>query len=209
MKLVKKRSRSYRSSVRAAAANLKRARVVEAGRTLLNAGRGGAAFSLDAVARRAGVTRLTVYNQFKSKRGLLEAIFDDTARRGGLHDLQGVFQEPDVRKALERYVTIFCRFWAMHARLFPKLAAVARLDPEIAESLGQRVERRRHVLQTLTERSPGTADRQRLIDVLFAVTGFEVFDILSVHSRSAAAVEAIMQQLAADALERFGGSRRS
>lgn len=202
---VKKRSRSYRSPVRAAAADRNRARVVAAGRTLLNAGRGGAAFSLDAVARRAGVTRLTVYNQFKSKRGLLEAIFDDTARRGGLHDLQAVFEEPDVRKALERYVTIFCRFWAMHARLFPKLAAVARLDPEIAESLGQRVERRRHVLQKLTERSSGTADRQRLIDVLFAVTGFEVFDILSVHGRSAATVEAIMQQLAADALDRFGG----
>jgi AcrR family transcriptional regulator len=206
MAAVKKRSRRYSSSVRAAAADAKRARVLAAGWTLLNAGRGGAAFSLDAVARRAGVTRLTVYNQFKSKRGLLEAIFDDTGRRGGLHELAGIFEEPDVRKALERYVTIFCRFWAMHAQLFPRMSAVARLDPEIGESLGERVERRRHVLQKLTERSPGTADRQRLVDVLFAVTGFEVFDMLSVRGRSAAAVEAIMQQLAADALERFGGS---
>lgn len=59
-----------------------------------------------------------------------------------------------------------------------------------------------------TERSWGTADRQRLVDVLFAITGFEVFDILSVDGRSAAAVEA-MQQLAADALERFGGGSAS
>jgi AcrR family transcriptional regulator len=204
MMSVKKQSRNYRSVVRAAAADAKRARVVAAGRALLNAGRGGAAFSLDAVARRAGVTRLTVYHQFKSKRGLLEAIFDDAARRGGLHELQGVFEEPDVRKALQGYVTIFCRFWAMHARLFPKLAAVARLDPEIAESLGHRVERRRQALRTLLERSKSTADPQRLVDVLFALTGFEVFDVLSVHGRSAAAVEAIMQQLAADALERYG-----
>ena len=99
---------------------------------------------------------------------------------------------------------IFCRFWAMHARLFPKMAAVARLDAEIGKSLGQRVERRRHVLETLIERAAITAERQRLIDVLFAVTGFEVFDVLSVHGRSAAAVEAIMQQLASDALARFG-----
>jgi len=94
----------------------------------------------------------------------------------------------------------------MHARVFPKMAAVARLDAEIAKSLGQRVERRRQVLHALVERSPTTADRQRLIDVLFAVTGFEVFDVLSVHGRDAAAVEAIMQQLTADALDRFGST---
>jgi AcrR family transcriptional regulator len=203
---VKKRSRRYRSAVRAAAADEKRARVVAAGEALLNAGHGGAAFSLDAVARRAGVTRLTVYHQFKSKRGLLEAIFDETARRGGLHELQGVLEEPDLRRALERYVAIFCRFWAMHARLFPKLGAVARLDPAIAKSLGQRVERRRHVLQTLIGRAPIRADVQRLVDVLFAVTGFEMFDILSVNGRDPAAVQAIMQQLAADSLDRFGAS---
>lgn len=200
---VKKQSRRYRSAVRAAAADEKRAQVVAAGLALLNAGRGGAGFSLDAVARRAGVTRLTVYHQFKSKRGLLEAIFDETARRGGLFELQSVFEEPDLRKALARYVTVFCRFWAMHARLFPKMAAVARLDAEIGKSLAQRVERRRHVLQTLIERPAITAEPQRLIDVLFAVTGFEMFDVLSVHGRSAAAVEAIMQQLASDALARF------
>lgn len=204
--VVKKRARRYRSPVRAAAADATRARIVAVGRMLLNAGRGGAAFSLDAVARRAGVTRLTVYNQFKSKRGLLEAIFDDTARRGGLHEVPGIFEEPDMRNALKRYVAIFCRFWAMHARLFPKLAAVARLDPEIAESLGQRVERRRHILQALVDRLPVKAERERLADVLFAVTGFEMFDVLSVHGRTPAAVEAIMQQLAADALERFGDS---
>jgi AcrR family transcriptional regulator len=206
MMAVKKRSRNYRSAVRAAAADAKRARVVAVGRALLNAGRGGAAFSLDAVARRAGVTRLTVYNQFKSKRGLLEAIFDDTARRGRLHELQRVLEEPDLALALQCYVAIFCRFWAMHARLFPKLVAVARLDPEIAESLGKRVERRRHLLQTLIGRSSITDDRQRLVDVLFAVTGFEMFDLLSAHSRKPAAVQLIMQQLASDALARFGAS---
>jgi AcrR family transcriptional regulator len=206
MMSVKKRARRYRSHVRAAAADATRRRVIAAGRALLNAGQSGAAFSLDAVARKAGVTRLTVYNRFKSKRGLLEAIFDDTARRGGLNELQGVFEEPDVRKALQCYVAIFCRFWAMHARLFPKLAAVARLDPEIAASLSQRVERRRQVLRTLSERCANVPDRQGLVDVLFAVTGFEVFDLLSVNARSAAAVEVIMQQLAADALARFGGA---
>jgi AcrR family transcriptional regulator len=202
---VKSRSRPYSSTVRAAAADVTRARIVAAARALLSAGRGGAAFSLEAVARRAGVTRLTVYHQFESKRGLLEAIFDDTARRGGLHEIPRLFEEPDVHKALALFVTIFCRFWARHVRMFPKFAAVARLDAEIGDSLHKRVERRRQVLTTLLERAPVSLDRQQLIDVLFAVTSFETWEALSVHGRSAATVESIMQWLVADVLKRFGG----
>jgi hypothetical protein len=94
----------------------------------------------------------------------------------------------------------------MRADQRPKLfAAVARLDAEIGASLQPRVERRRQVLTSLLKRAPLTGDRQQLIDVLFAVTSFETWDALSVHGRSAAAVESVIQQLAADALRRFGG----
>ena len=34
--------------------------------------------AIDAVARQAGVARMTVYYQFESKKGLLEALLDDT-----------------------------------------------------------------------------------------------------------------------------------
>jgi AcrR family transcriptional regulator len=54
-----------------------------------------AAFSLDAIAKAADVTRLTVYNQFGSRRGLLEAVFDDIARRGRLHRLNDAMAESD------------------------------------------------------------------------------------------------------------------
>lgn len=205
---VKRRRRPYKSPVRAAAADETRARILDAGRELLSAGRGQPAFSLDAVARQAGVTRLTVYNQFESKRGLLEAIFDDSARRGGLMEIPWVFEAPDVREALRRFVTLFCRFWATHAKMVPRVAAVARLDEEIGQSLKPRTERRRQVLEKLIERTPVRGDRRTLVDVLFAVTGFEVFEALSAHGRSHAAVEAIVQQLVGDALERFGGKFR-
>jgi AcrR family transcriptional regulator len=42
------------------------------------------AFALESVAKAAGVTRLTVYNQFGSRRGPLEAVFDHFAERGRL-----------------------------------------------------------------------------------------------------------------------------
>src|SRR5579872_2046609 len=75
--------RAYRSAAREDAAERNRLRIVAAAGKLLRA-KGAAGFSLDAVARKAHVTRLTVYNQFGSRRRLLEAVFDDHAARGGL-----------------------------------------------------------------------------------------------------------------------------
>ena len=52
-----------------AAAAEKRERVIEAAARSLREDASIASFSLDAVAKAAGVTRLTVYHQFGSRRG--------------------------------------------------------------------------------------------------------------------------------------------
>ena len=199
---VKSKRRTYRSEVRAAAADETRGRIIAAARALLAGDGTTPAFSLDAVAREAGVTRLTVYNQFESKRGLLEALFDETARMGGLFELPAVFALSDVHEALRRFVSVFCRFWASHGKLFPKFSALARLDDEIAESIKQRSERRRHALEVLVARLEAH-EPQELVDVLFALTSFEVFDLLSARNRSHAAVEALVQQLVAESVKRM------
>src|SRR5437588_67268 len=66
--------RPYRLGQRQVAADETRSRIVKAAREQLEK---EASFSLDAVARRADVARMTVYYQFGSRRGLLEALFDD------------------------------------------------------------------------------------------------------------------------------------
>jgi len=205
---VKSKSRKpYSSPARTAAADETRVRIIDAARTLLAGERDAPAFSLDAVARKAGVTRLTVYNQFEAKRGLLEAVFDDTARRGGLFELSSVLAEPDVAKALRRFVSVFCGFWSAHGKVFPKFSAVARLDDEIAESLRQRSERRRHALTVLMGRLGPAQDHADLVDALFALTSFEMFEMLSVRGRTPAAAEALIQQLASDLLGHYSGKR--
>src|SRR5881296_3618698 len=102
-----KPTRSYVSSVRAAAAAETRTQVLEAAAELLREAH-FASFTLDSVARAAGVTRLTVYNQFGSRRGLLEAVFDDIARQGGLHEIADAMAMPAPLLALDRVVEIFC-----------------------------------------------------------------------------------------------------
>jgi AcrR family transcriptional regulator len=205
---VKTKRKAYRSEVREAAAVETRARIVDAARTLLGGGKGVPAFSLEAVAREAGVTRLTVYNAIESKRGLLEAVFDDMARQGGLFELPSLFAEPDTDKALTRLVSVFCRFWASHRKVLPKFSAVAKLDDEIAQSLRQRSERRRQLLTVLTGRIAPDQDQTDLVDLLFALTSFEMFDALSVRRRSDSAIEALIQELVDDALKRFSARRR-
>jgi AcrR family transcriptional regulator len=194
--------KSYRSESRDAAASETREKIIAAARTLLGGGENRPAFSLEAVAREAGVTRLTVYNAFKSKRGLLESLFDDTARQGGLLELPAVFADPDTFHALGRVVSVFCRFWASHGKVFPKFMAVARLDDEIAESLVQRSERRRQVLTVLVGRIASGQEQSDLVDVLFALTSFEMYHALLVRRRSGKAVEALIQKLVQDSLAR-------
>jgi AcrR family transcriptional regulator len=196
----KDRRKPYRSDLRDAAADVTRARIVKAARRLLTGGKDLPAFSLDAVAREAGVTRLTVYNQFESKRGLVEAVFDDIAERGGLFELRSVLADADAMSSLRGIVAVFCRFWASHDRALAKLAGMTKLDRDIAASLKQRTERRRAVLTASVKRLPGIREADDLVDILFALTTFETFEALSVRQRSAAAVEALIWRLVEDSV---------
>ncbi len=199
----KSKRKAYRSELRDAAADVTRTRIMQASRRLLTGGKDLPAFSLDAVARAAGVTRLTVYNQFESKRGLLEAVFDDIAERGGLFELRSVLTDADAMSSLRGVVAVFCRFWASHDRALAKLAGMTKLDRDIAASLKQRTERRRGVLTVLVKRLPHVREPADLVDILFTLTSFETFEALSVRQRGAAAVEALIWQLVEDSVRSY------
>jgi AcrR family transcriptional regulator len=195
--------RGYKSDVRAIAAGETRARIITAARELLAGGRNVPAFSLDAVARRARVSRLTVYNQFESRRGLLEAVFDDTAKTGGLFQLPVILAEADFDQALRQFVSLFCAFWARHGDVFSQIHANAVLDEEIAASLRERSERRRAVLRSLVGRLNLGKRQSELVDLLFGVTSFELHQMLCRAGRSSSTVESLMQRMALDAVSRY------
>lgn len=195
--------RPYKSDVRAIAAGETRARIIASARALLGGARDMPAFSLDAVAKHAGVSRLTVYNQFESRRGLLEAVFDETAREGGLFNLATIMRNPDFDEALRQFVSLFCKFWTTHGNVFPQMHANAVLDEEIATSLKERHERRRSGLRTLVARLELGHKQAELVDLLFALSSFEMHQMLSRSGRSATAVEELMQQMVSSAVERY------
>src|SRR2546421_6026168 len=104
-------ARAYHSLKRDSEAEKTRARIVSAATRHLRSASGLKSLSLESVAAEAGVTRVTVYKQFGSRRGLLEAVFDDVARRGGLHRIPQAMAEKDPRVALRQVIAIFCDFW--------------------------------------------------------------------------------------------------
>ncbi len=187
--------RPYRLGQRQVAADETRARILAAARDQLAK---ETSFSIDAVARRADVARMTVYYQFGSKRGLLEALFDLLAARGGLNQLPSAFQQPDPKVALERLIEIFARFWSSDRLVLRRLRAMAALDPELDQVLRQRSEWLRNGLRVIVSRLPaGGAPVAETVDLLFALTSFENFDVLAGPDRTPEKVAPLVRRAAA------------
>src|SRR5947209_5962753 len=151
--------RPYRLGQRQAAAEQTRARIIAAARELLVAREGFSGFTIDAVARQAGVARMTVYYQFGSKLGLLEALFDDLAARGQMQQLAAAFQQPDALVSLEDYIAVFGRFWTSDRLVIRRLRGLAALDPEVEQGLRTRDEWRPRGRGVLSRRRAGLARR--------------------------------------------------
>jgi AcrR family transcriptional regulator len=155
-----------------------RQQVLDAARRLLGGTASYTAFTVDAVARQADVARATVYYQFGSKTGLLEAVCDHLAEIGGLAGLAEVFADPDPRQALRRFVACFGDFWAADRPAMRRLRALAQLDPDVAAVISARDQRRHQGLTVLAGRL-GASDSDRAVRVLMALTSFETFDTLA------------------------------
>ena len=199
--------RAYKSPRRDAAASATRERIVAAAAAILGAADGTRKFSLDAVAKKAGVTRLTVYNQFGSRRALMEAVFDERAERGGLFRIVEAMQDPDPQAALRRIIGVFCDFWSSDPGTMRLLHAAGASDAEFAESVHERNERRRSVLSDIVRRlaggrAPSPKALGNVVDVLFALTSFAFFWQLTERKRTAEAARRIIEEMAMDAVNR-------
>jgi AcrR family transcriptional regulator len=200
--------RCYDMSQRQAAVDQTRARIVEAARELIAADEGVTGFTMEAVARQAGVSRMTVYYQFKSKIGLLEALCDSLGARGGIAGLAGVFDQPDPLVALDQFVELFVRFMLGSDRqLIRRLHAFAGLDPDFDRVLqtrtGWRREGIRSILQRIAQQSgrPEAADLEKGVTIICALTGYETLQALAGLDRGFEEVAPLAVRLARLALD--------
>src|SRR5580700_7687560 len=158
-------SRHYQLGRRAAGMDERRARIVAAAREELLSER---RFTLDAVAERAGVSRVAVY--------------DDLAASGGLLRIPDAFAFSDNASALETLVTIFCHFYSVHRSLIRRLHALGAVGAGELAGHAARNARRRNILAALLHRSG--VDDERLLDTLQALTSFAFIDELAGPGRT-------------------------
>lgn len=164
--------------------------------------------SMEAVAKTAGVTRLTVYNQFGSRGALLEEVFDELARRGELARIPQAMGMSDPRAALARLIEIFCDFWGSDPAV-DRLNRVASMDEEFASALAARHERRRKALSGLVRRLAqaghlATENSAAATDVLFALTSPDFYRTLSIGRRKQSETCALVLRLCNAAIAEFG-----
>lgn len=197
--------RPYRLGQRQANTEQTRARILSAARELLMESRGFSGFSIDAVARQADVARMTIYHQFGSKIGLLEALFDSLASHGGMEQLAGAFQQADPLTALDEYIRVFGRFWSSDRLVTRRIRALAALDPDFEHAVRERDEWRRKGLRVIVGRlaerygRPATS-LEEAVDMLYTLISFECFDTLAGPARSPEEVSPAVQRLAQAAL---------
>jgi AcrR family transcriptional regulator len=180
-----------------------RQRILAAARELLLGSDGFTDFSIDAVARKAGVTRMTVYYQFGNKRGLLEAVFDELAARGELAQrLPAAFQQADLEAGLDAFVAAFAHFWASDRTVIKRVRSLAVLDPELEQAHTARDEWRLGGAKVILSRlassaaqiTPAQVDEKAMI--LQAVTSFEMYDNLAARGLSHQKILSSLQALA-------------
>jgi hypothetical protein len=113
----------------------------------------------------------------------------------------------DPRAALERLVEIFCAFWSSDPAV-GRLHEAMATDPEFAQALIERNERRRTTIDVLIRRIAGkiasARARQDAVDMIFALTSFSMFAMLG-QNRSAGDVCKPIKSACRGAVDALGG----
>jgi AcrR family transcriptional regulator len=230
--------RPYRLGQRQAATEQTRSRIIQAARELLMAPGSFSNFSIETVARQADVARMTVYHQFGSKLGLLEALCDSLAASGGMEQLSEAFRRAKPLDALNQYILTFGHFWDVDRLVMRRLRALAALDPDFEQVIQTRDQRRRRGVSVIAQRvfqsgmqqasSPEKSvntgadmhypDEQQalpsgptldeVVDILFTLTSFETFDTLAGSTHSPEEVAPLVFRLACAALNDMYAQKR-
>jgi AcrR family transcriptional regulator len=180
--------------------------VLDAARALLAEATTYSAFTVDAVAKRADVARATVYYQFGSKTGVLEALCDALAEAGHMAELATAFTEPDPLQAIVHFITVFARFWAADRLVMRRLRALAALDPDVGAVISARDDRNRTGLEIIVGRIAAHPDitmwapPEDAVRTLHTLTSFETFDSLAGDDREPADAVRLITELAGAAL---------
>ena len=195
-------TRAYRARSRPPRAQGTRERILAAVRDLL-AEAGFHESTVEQVAERAGVSRATLYQHFRSRVELDDAVCDTFAVNPALVELRQTVELPDPAAALAETLVEAVRFWASEDAVLAELYGVVAIDPAARDLVARQRADRRGEMQRLAGnlRAAGALragmSEQRALGQLMVLTSYETFRELRLHGRDEAAIVAELQNTAA------------
>src|ERR1700733_16128720 len=124
--------------------------------------------TMASLAEESGVTRQTIHNLFGTKTGVLEAVFDVIALDSGMERMREVMMLPPGDAQLEKFVGIFCGFWAKNRMLIRRIHGMGAIDPEFGAVIEARNQRRLMAATRIAERA-GRGDAKQRAAMLAAL----------------------------------------
>lgn len=175
--------RRYVQRARAASAEATRARILDAAEASFDRGP-LAAVRIDDVARRAGVSRSTVYQLFESRRGLLIALAQRLRDVAEFDRLVEASRHPDARESFRRAQREAVRIFATSPELTRALFTMAAVDADAVAAVAALEDGRRPGMLHLARQLEAQGQLREGIsvdeaaDLLSVATSFPAFDEL-------------------------------
>jgi AcrR family transcriptional regulator len=172
--------RAYRARTRPKRSEETRERIKTAVRDLLAEGRFHDS-TVEEVADRAGVARATLYQHFRSRLELVDAICETFSENPALRRLRETVDLPDADEALAGVIADSIRFWSSEDPILRQLYGVAAVDPAAQDLVDRQRTDRRSELERLVRNlsragrlHEGTNER-RALSLLLVLTSYDTF----------------------------------
>ncbi len=185
-----------------------RTRIVDAAGRLTR-DRGAAGFSMDVLAKEAGVARATVYEHFRSKRSVLDELASSIARTVSMDEAR--IQSGDPLVALRDVLGAVCRHWAEHEERMSGLRTLTALTGGDQASEGIDDKELRRLMEALAASGQMRAHWtiEEAADALGALTSYATYERLRRAPRTSEQVEGVLAKLVVSIVSRGGNGTAS
>jgi len=198
-------SRAYRTRGRSKRSEETREKIKTAVRELLTEG----AFhesTVEEVADRAGVARATLYQHFRSRLELVDAICETFDANPALLRLRETVDGPDPDAALADTIADSMRFWSSEDPVLRHLYGVVSIDPAAHALVARQRADRRGELERLARNLAGAGllrdgtNERRALSLLLVLTSYETFRELRESGLTDRQLTTTLQRAARDLL---------
>jgi AcrR family transcriptional regulator len=194
-------ARAYRARQTHGRSEATRERITAAVRELLAEGTFHTS-TVEQVADRAGVSRATLYQHFRSRLDLVDAICETFDANPALLELRQIVELPNADAALDKTIANSILFWSTENPILRQLYGVAAIDPAAQDLVDRQRADRRNELERLTRnlqrlgRLRTAITTRHALNLLLVLTSYETFRELREAGLSDRQATRLMQETA-------------